>query len=201
MFEQWENKGEAYSTVFRGHQWFCDIARRGALKRLPTSDKASLQQSLHFLGASQSMYTLPELHYLAPEDPKVFGKGGVIMPALQCLSFITPNSCSMLYLIEKVLRQAKNVSDVWERMTSRYGHDTAEFGYRYYICSLMQARHKFIEHFGEPSSLSNGAEVSFKMRDILKHVPFVSLWNAVWKQAKSNAQRTTHHARQAHVPL
>jgi hypothetical protein len=192
MFEQWENKGEAYSTVFRGHKWLYDIARRGAPKGLSESDQASLRQSLRFLDASQPMYTCPELHYLTAKNPKVFGKDGVIMPALQHLSFITPNSDSMLYLIEKVLRQAKNVNDVWERMSHKYGHDTADVEYRYYLCSLMQARHKFIEHFSQPSSLSNGVEVSFKMRDILKDIPFVSLWNALWLKAKSNAQRPAH---------
>jgi hypothetical protein len=186
IMEQWKNKGEYYSTVFRGHKWLYDIARRGAQK-LSIAEKGSILRSLSFLDASQPMYTLPELHYLTPEDPKIFGQDGVIMPALQRLSFITPISGGMLYLIEKVLQQAKNVTGVWQRMTDKYGRDTAEVEYRYYFCSLMQVRHKFIEHFGHPSTLSNGQHVSFKMRDILKDIPFIPLWNALWLKAKSRA--------------
>jgi hypothetical protein len=81
-FEKRENKGEAYSTVFTGHKWLHDTARRGAPRDLSRADKASLPENLHFLNALQPMYTCPELHYLTPENLKTFGKHGVIMPTL-----------------------------------------------------------------------------------------------------------------------
>jgi hypothetical protein len=189
VWQQWEKKGDFYSTVYRCYKWLYDCARRCTI---PPAEKNHFLQTLGFLGASQPLYTCPELQYLYPEDPKIFGKDGVITPALKRLSMKTSDDTGILYITEIVLRQAMNVADVWKQIDGQRRSSTADFEYTQYISSLLKARESFIEHFSQPSFLIDGRQTSFEMREAIKNIPFVELWNALWKQSKLCAAKGRH---------
>jgi hypothetical protein len=172
VLDAWASQGDNYFTVARGTKWLCDCARR-------------FLQNLRFMATPQPKYLDIDVRYPIEEDTQIFGQDGLIVPFVKRLTTDTSDDADILFLIEVVMRQAMNVADVWEAYNYSPGHPRRISEYGWYISSLAQAREKFLMDFEQPCILSNGQEVSRAMREAIMDLPFVELWNALWKRAKS----------------
>jgi hypothetical protein len=190
-WDPWNIEGDEYSTVSRGQKWVYTCARRFLPEHLSLSEKTSVLQNLRFLDAPQPQYQSFDTRYVIEKNTKIFGKDGLIRPALG--RFIANNriDIGIQFLTDVVIRQAMNVADVLQVCYL----EPADSEYIWYISGLVQAREKFISTFEQPCSLSNGKEVSRAMRGAIMDLSFVELWNVLWKRARQVRDLNTVHSK------
>ncbi|OAL02177.1 hypothetical protein IQ06DRAFT_368699 [Phaeosphaeriaceae sp. SRC1lsM3a] len=115
------------------------------------------------------------------EDRSIFGSAGMIIPALRRLARMNDDS-GIQFLIELVMQQALSVANAWaESRTAADSHHPGMPSYHWYVLSLLEARDNFICSFYEAESMADRA---CRLREAVIDLPFVDLWNALWKQQR-----------------
>lgn len=127
------------------------------------------------------------------EDRAIFGCGGMIMPILKRLAQREDN-CGIQFLIEIVLQQALAVATIWdESRTSGTRSSPSMLEYPWYTLGLMEVRSIFL--FNCYQALDGPSSEQW-LRERVIDLPFVDLWNALWKVARTlDSVRGKHPAK------
>jgi hypothetical protein len=119
------------------------------------------------------------------QEPQMFGASGFLLPALTWAVEMARDGPGLVQtVINIVLREAMRIADIWE-YTLEYGIRPVQEqpDFKWYILGLKVSRDAFRERIVDyPESGTN--HLPYDLRDILKRMPFVALWDRLWQQAR-----------------
>ncbi|KAH7093653.1 hypothetical protein FB567DRAFT_610209 [Paraphoma chrysanthemicola] len=185
-----------YSSVTRCQDWLVGCAR---LADGNSSSDLTFKDHLEHLSWPQPEYG--DVDYTSSFDTEdealyIFGPKGVLLPAME---YATQNSKGDSSLIEAVvdiiMREVMTVADIWT-YTLEHGIRPvgAQPSYSWYLRGLTTARNAFKDRVRDYSD-SGACHLPFELRDILKSVSFVAIWDSAWRLANAmgiSGDATTH---------
>jgi hypothetical protein len=175
----------SYSEVDCQDGWLIGCAKMGEVDA-SNQKYASFVLHLDHLATPQPLYECADNEDKSRArftDSDIFGVAGVLLPSF---SFATreEGSRDLGGLMRMLTRVAMDIADVWE-YTLRHGHRqvTELPPFKWYEMGLPFARKSFMSLIRDCADELEDT-LTHQLRDLLKSVPFVVVWDWLWQKAR-----------------
>jgi len=174
--------GAGYTKVERGLKWLVDCATLSLSKESPWSkEKDTATANLTAVATCGPVYGLAESNSALDHSHELFGPGGVLWSVMEVLTREPGNFSGIVGILDMVIQQTLKVAVLFKRSLEYDGRAfNQQPAYRWYAMGLEEARTKYIYSVEcqDPQAL-----MPYHVRNGLKNIDFIRLWDAIWKKA------------------
>ncbi|KAI4675056.1 uncharacterized protein J4E88_007960 [Alternaria novae-zelandiae] len=174
--------GRGYTKVKRGLKWLVDCATLILSEESQWSkEKDIATANLTAVATCGPVYGLAESNPALDHTHELFGPGGVLWSVMEVFTREPGNFSGIVGILDMVMQQTFNVALLFRYS---YEHDDRSSNqkpaYKWYAMGLEQARTKYIYSVEcqDPQAL-----MPYHVRDGLKNIDFIGLWDAIWEKA------------------
>jgi len=174
--------GQWYTPVQRGVKWLVDCATLSLSEEsLCSEEKYTATANLTALATCAPVYGSGELNSALAHSQELFGPGGVLWSVMEVFTREPGAKSGIVCILDSVIALALEIALIfkysWEHHTRMHDQQPA---YKWYAMGLEEARSKFRDevHCQDPQAL-----LSYHVRDVLKDIDFIGLWDAIWNKA------------------
>jgi hypothetical protein len=133
------------------------------------------------VASCQPTYGLIENDTTACSRLDIFGPDGLLFPVLKSFTCDPEDQSGVEKVLQLVMHQAISVTEIFERFAEVEELSEAELpSYKWYYHGLYNARTAFVEKI---SKMDTSGEWSYHIRDVIKDLHFVNLWDGLWQEA------------------
>ena len=197
-----QSKVGSYTSVSRAMDWLVECAKLDDLNSL---EGVVPQAHLDHLKQPQPRYEATDGSdegFHGAQEPQMFGASGLLLPALTWAVEVSRDSPVLVQkVIDIVLREAMSIADIWE-YSLKYGIRPVQEqpDFKWYILGLKVSRDAFKERIVDYSEPDIN-HLPYGLRDVLKRMPFVALWNRLWQQARMLSVRRSAEYTRLHYSM
>ncbi|KAI4702506.1 hypothetical protein J4E81_002870 [Alternaria sp. BMP 2799] len=174
--------GPGYTQVERGLKWLVDCATLSLSKEsLSTEVKDTAEANLTAVATCGPVYGLAESTSAPHHSHELFGPGGVLWSVMEVFTRDPGNFSGIVGILDMVIQQTLNVALLFRYSLEYDGRAfNQQPAYKWYAMGLEEARTKYIYSVEcqDPQAL-----MPFHVRNGLKNIDFIGLWDAIWEKA------------------
>jgi len=180
-------KDGLYSEISCSRNWLVECAKLGPN---PANDEQRFlfMRHLHHLKTPQPVYESADLdHGLDNKvSPGPLTRSGVLFDVVEYAAREN-GARDVESLIHIVTSVALNIVDIWDYTYRRgYRQKKGLPPFEWYYLGLVQSRHIFADMI-EDCADTVECMLSYQMRDLLKSVPFITIWDWLWQAASEKS--------------
>ncbi|KAI4666398.1 uncharacterized protein J4E79_002436 [Alternaria viburni] len=174
--------GPEYTQVERGLKWLVDCATLSlSQESLSTEGKDTAEANLTAVATCGPVYGLAESTSALDHSLELFGPGGVLWSVMEVFTGEPGHSSGIVGILDMVIQQTLNVALLFRyslQHDDRLSHQQP--AYKWYARGLEEARTKYIYSVEcqDPQAL-----MPYHVRNGLKNIHFIELWDAIWEKA------------------
>lgn len=181
------HKDGLYSEISCPRSWLVECAKLGP--NLPDDDRRFLfMQHLHHLKTPQPVYESADLDHGLDDtvSPGPLTRSGVLFAVAEYAAREN-GARDIESLIHMITSVALDIVDIWN-YTYRRGYRQRKGlpPLKWYYLGLVQSRKIFADMI-EDCADNIKCMLSYQMRDLLKSVPFITLWDWLWQAASEKS--------------
>jgi hypothetical protein len=129
----------------------------------------------------------------------IFGPGGLLFPVLEVFTRDPEDESGVEQVLQLLMHQAMSVTHIFERSLQIGEWSEARMpSYEWYFYGLREARAAFIDRI---RMADQSREWSYHIRDGLKDLHFLNLWDGLWQQAIDICRSGEHNIEHIHYKM
>ena len=174
--------GQWYTKVPRGRKWLVECATLSLSEEpLRSKEKDTATANLAAVATCAPIYGLAEWSSDLAHSHELFGPGGVLWSVMEVFTREPGHSSGIVGILDMVIQQTLSVALLFRyslQHDDRLSHQQP--AYKWYARGLEEARTKYIYSVEcqDPQAL-----MPYHVRNGLKNVHFIELWDAIWEKA------------------
>ncbi|KAI4626501.1 hypothetical protein J4E83_003652 [Alternaria metachromatica] len=174
--------GRGYTKIKRGVKWLVDCATLSLSEEpLWSKEKDTATANLAAVATCAPVYGLAESSSDLAHSHELFGPGGVLWSVMEVFTREPDHSSGIVGILDMVIQQTLNVALLFRyslQHDDRLSHQQP--AYKWYARGLEEARTKYIYSVEcqDPQAL-----MPYHVRNGLKNIHFIELWDAIWEKA------------------